>query len=306
MLDEFLAKLSDEAQLRIALRLIRLALPVWQNHISAHPADVEKINALIAAENTVTGEIRPIDADLPIRYLAKIEHSYAQAQGRGKNPIPLMKGDVLLGPLLGKIMQALTSAKWDDTLPYSVRLVYTSVWNVLTWLLFRRLSYSEETHICVAINQAADALMTEKICSVDEINALLNEYSGFIRAASEDAEWENAPGVTLDKDGMTPNEIYARISGEKLVKDPPNAAQVTEILRQMREEGKSYWDEWEEYYSGTCKTYSYNAEKQSYWLSEADVIVASFFNQYALSEKQMQEFIASRSLYDLRQSGFEV
>lgn len=306
MLDEFLAKISDEAQLKIALRLIRLALPVWQNHISAHPADVEKINALIAAENTVSGKIRPIDADLPDRYLAKIEQSYAQVQGRGKNPIPLMKGDVLLGPLLGKIMQPLTSDAWDDALPYSVRLVYTSVWNVLTWLLFRRVSYSEETHICVAINQAADALMTEKICSVDEINALLDEYSGFIRAASEDAEWENAPGVTQDKDGMTPNEIYARISGEKLVKDPPNAAQVTEILRQMREEGKSYWDEWEEYYSGTCKTYSYNAEKQSYWLSEADVIVASFFNQYALSEKQMQEFIASRSLYDIRQSGFEV
>lgn len=306
MLDEFLAKLSDEGQLKIALRLIRLALPVWQNHISAHPADVEKINALITAEKTVTGKIRPIDADLPGRYLAKIEHSFTQVQGRGKNPIPLMKADVLLEPLLGKIMQPLTNAEWDDALPYSVRLVYTSVWNVLTWLLFRRVSYSGETHICVAINQAADALMTDKICSVDEINALLNEYTGFIRAASEDAEWDNAPGVTQDKDGLTTNEIYARISGEKIVKDPPNAAQLIEILRQMREEGKSYWDQWEEYLSGTCKTYSYNAEKQSYWLSEVDVIVASFFNQYALSEKQMREFIASRSLYDLGQSGFEI
>ena len=306
MLDEFLQGLSDEAQLKIALRLLHLALPVWNTHLEKQPADLKKINALIEAEGSETKNIRLIDAELPGRYLRKIEESFERAQATGNAPVPLMKSDVLLAPLFRKIMQPLTSTQWDDILPYSVRLVYTSVWNVLTWLLYRRLSYSGETHICVAVNQAADALMTEKLQSVDEINQLLNEYSGFHRSPGEDAAWDNAPGALGEAPGLNPSEIYARIAGEKIIKDPPSAAQIAEILRQMRDEGRSYWDQWDEYYSGTCKTYSYNAEKQSYWLTEADVIVASFFNQYPLSEKQMADFIGGRSLYDLRQSGFEI
>lgn len=306
MLDEFLAKLSDEAQLKIALRLIRLALPVWNEHTNKHPDDLEKLNGLIGPDNKIAGAVGHIDADLPARYLAKIESRYAAAKATSERPLPTMKGDVLLSPLFATMMQPITHAKWDETLPYSVRLVYTSVWNVLTWTLFRRVNEGNETHICVAINQAADALMTEKILTVDEINAILSEYSEFMRAPDEETAWENAPSAETKDAAYSMNEVYRMIIGEKIVRDAPNEIQVTEILRQMREEGKSYWDQWEEYYSGTCKTYSYNAEKQSYWLSEADVIVASFFNQYALSEEQMREFIVSHSRYDLRQSGFEI
>lgn len=306
MLDEFLSKLSDEAQLQIAIRLIRLALPIWNDYFVRHPDDLEKLNGLIGTGNKIQGAVNRIDANLPARYLAKIEESYMGAKRDSDKPLPVMKGDILLIPLFATIMQPITNAKWDDTLPYAVRLVYTSVWNVLTWTLFRRLNDAQETHICVAINQAADALMTEKIRSVEEINAILTEYAGFTRADDEEAAWQNAPSADVQDASYSIEEIYRKIIGEKIIKDVPNAVQVTEILRQMREESKSYWDEWEEYLSGTCKTYSYNKEKQSFWLSEMDIIVASFFNEYALSEKQMGNFIGTRSLSDLRQSGFEI
>ena len=79
-----------------------------------------------------------------------------------------------------------------------------------------------------------------------------------------------------------------------------------EILRQIREEEKSYWDQWEEYYSGTCKTYSFNKEKNSFWRSEIDVIAASFFEEYPMTEQQMLDFISGVSLSDLRDDGFEI
>lgn len=306
MLDEFLSKLSDEAQLQIAVRLIREAMPVWKNHLAQHPDDLEKINALIGPENKIAGAVGCIDADLPTRYLIKLEACYAASKNANDRPIPAMKADILLQPLFATIMQPITHAAWDTTLPYTVRLVYTSVWNILTWLLFRRSNDSGETHICVAINQAADALMTEKLKTVEEINAILSEYAEQKRADDEDAAWANVSAPQGQGGGFSTNEIYRKISGENIVKDAPKDVQVSEILRQMRDEGKSYWDEWYEYIEGTSRTFSYNKEKQSYWMIEIDVIVASFCNEYAWSEQQMRDYLTSVSLNELRKNGFEI
>lgn len=159
----------------------------------------------------------------------------------------------------------------------------------------------------VAINQAADALMSEKILTVEQIEAILLEYKDETRGADEDATWQTNPGETSAGDhDLTADEIYRKIIGENIVKDPPPRHVAKEILRQMREEDKSFWDEWEEYYHGTCKTYSYNNEKKSYWRTEVDVIVGSFYNEYPMSENEMLEFISGISPHDLRESGFEV
>ena len=306
MLDEFLAKLADEAQLKIAIRLIRLALPVWHNHMTKTPGDLDKVNALITDKHQIAGALSRIDIDTPARYLTKIEERLAAAEVLSAKPVPVMKGDILLNPLFATMMQPITNANWDETLPYSVRLVYTSVWNILTWVLFHRVNDSNETHICVAINQAAAALVTEKKRSFDDINAIFCEYTGFTRAPGEEEAWENAPKADAKDAAYSVEEVYRKIIGEKIVKDAPNEVQITEILRQMRAEGKSYWDEWEEYIEGTNRTYSYNTEKKSYWMVEIDVIAASFCNEYALSVQQVREYLAGISLRDLRKSGFEV
>jgi hypothetical protein len=77
-------------------------------------------------------------------------------------------------------------------------------------------------------------------------------------------------------------------------------------MRQMREEGKSYWNEMDEYTTGTSTTYSYNKEKESFWRHEFDVIVGSFSNHIPMSESEMLQFVSQQSLNDLRASGFEV
>ncbi|NJO92582.1 MAG: hypothetical protein HC831_29165 [Chloroflexia bacterium] len=105
---------------------------------------------------------------------------------------------------------------------------------------------------------------------------------------------------------MTQDEVYRKIIGQNIVKDACGRELAKEILRQMREDGKTFWDEWEEYYSGTSKTYSYNKERKSFWLSEVDVIALSFANQIPLTEKEMLDFISGVSLHDLRGDGFEI
>ncbi len=305
MLEDYCKSLSDEAQLKIALRLGKLALPVWDKFFAEKTDNIKKLNSLIDESTYVQGGAKKIDVNFPKRAIEKIERSYEKAKKITDSPVPNMKSDATLSPLLATSIQPLTNPKWDKSLPYGVKLVFTLVWNIVTWILLRRITDANETHIYVAINQAADVLMSEKILEISQIEEILDEYSNELRKLNEDSVWENAQAVkkyeVLDSD-----EIYRKIIGEKITKDASGKKLAEEILRQMREEDKSYWDEWEEYISGTCKTYSFNKEKNSFWFSEIDVIVGSFFNEFSMTEKQMFDFISEVSLSDLRDSGFEI
>ena len=94
--------------------------------------------------------------------------------------------------------------------------------------------------------------------------------------------------------------------GQPVNKDLCGPELAREVLRQMRDEGKTYWNELEEFNSGTSTTYSYNLEKKSYWRTEIDVIVGSFFNEIPMTEKEMLLQMSRKHLTDLRESGFEV
>jgi hypothetical protein len=305
VLDEFLLTLSNEAQLKIALRLTRLALPIWQKYHAANPGKIAEVNNLVSDANRVDGAYKEISVDLPEKGLAEIESAYEDARARSKRPATVMKEHALLHPILFTFLGPLTNSFWDETLPNSVRLVFTAVWNILTWLIYRERNDAGETHIYIAVNQAADALHSENIMSFEEINVILMEYSLQKRYPDESGaggmKYDAADGAAKD-----PNEIYQKIIGPTAVKDPPSMAQAAAIVRQMREEGKSYWDDWEEYYTGTNVDYSYDLEEKKFKRTEADVIVGSFFNTYWLSEAEMIESMQKYSLYELRKAGFNI
>ena len=306
MLDAFCNSLSDEAQLKIAVRLGKLALPVWQNYFRENPAAIDLVNELIGESNRLKRGAKIIDVEFPQRALEKITRSYEAAKEKAsENPIPVMKGDATLSPLLATSMQPLTNAKWDNTLSQSVRLTFTLVFNILVWILYRRKNDVNETHIYVAINQGADVLLRESLLSVDDINKILDEYKHEARRHSEDSDWEKAFPVG-GSEPLDQEDMLKKIIGEPVFKDTATAELAKEVLRQMREEGKSYWDRWDEYLSGTSKTYSYNAEEKSYWRHEFDVIVGSFSNDIPMTENEMLQFVSQQSLSDLRESGFEV
>ncbi len=306
MLESFCNSLSDEAQLKIAIRLGKLAMPIWDNHFKSNPADLEKLNALISHENRVARAADSIDVGFPLRAIEKLERSYASAREKTTgNPIPLMKCDATLSPMLATGMQPLMNKAWDNTLSQSARLVFTSVFNVLVWVLYRRQTTEYETYIYVAINQASDAILRESILSKRAWNELLDTYQHEKRRDEEDQEWESAFRVG-EQEPMDQEDIFKRILGEPVNKNLCGPELAKEVLRQMKEEGKSFWSEMEEYNTGICTTYSFNKEKQSFWRNESDVIVGSFNRDIPMSEKEMLLEMSRKHLVDLRKNGFEV
>jgi hypothetical protein len=306
MLETFCGNLADEAQLKIAIRLSKLAMPVWENHFKNNPADLKKLNDLITDENRLKRGTDNIDVAFLMRALEKIERSYAAAKEKTRgNPIPLMKSDATLTPMLHTCMQPLQNKDWDRVLPLHVRLVFTSVFNMLVWILYRRQTPAYETHIYVAINQASDVLLNKSMLTNMAWNQLLYEYQDEKRRDEEDLEWEKA-FVVGEQEPMDQEDMFKKILGEQVNKDLCGPELAKEVLRQMREEGKSYWNEMEEFNTGTSITYKYNTEKQSYWRNEADVIVGSFFNEIPMTEKEMLLHMSRQHLYYLRKSGFEV
>lgn len=306
MLETFCGNLSDEAQLKIALRLSKLAMPVWDNHFHNYPADLEKLNALIRDENRLKRGAEKIDAGFPMRAIEKLERSYAAAKEKTSgNPIPVMKSDATLTPMLHTCMQPLQNQNWNTVLPHPVQLVFTAVFNILVWILYRRQTPEYETHIYVAINQASDVILQNSILTNMAWNQLLNEYKNENRRDEEDMEWEKDFTVG-EQAPLNQEDVFKQILGEPVNKDLCGPELAKEVLRQMREEGKSYWNMMEELNTGTSTTYKYNTEKQSYWRNEADVIVGSFFNEIPMTEKEMLLHMSRQPLYYLRKSGFEV
>ncbi len=306
MLDTYCRSLSDEAQLRIAIAFGKLCLPVWEDYFSKNPAAIDQVNALINEANRVNGGLEKIDIGFPKRAIEKIERSLSAAKEKSAHrPIPVMKSDATLAPLLATCMQPLQNPIWDSTLNQSVRLVFTLVFNMLVWILYRRKTDFHETHIYVAINQGADVLLREDIRSQRSINTILNEYEQQKRQDTEDSDWENALPVGRSE-GLNQEDIYRKFIGEKITKGQVNNPVAKEALRQMREEGKSYWNMMDEYMTGTSTTHSYDKEIKSFKRHEIDVIVGSFSNHIPMTEQEMLSFLSQQNVADLRESGFEV
>ena len=105
MLDTFCHSISDEAQLRIALTMGKLALPVWEDYFTKNPTAIDQVNALIGDANRVNGALEKIDIEFPKRAIEKIERSHAAAKEKSTDrPVPIMKSDATLSPLLATCM----------------------------------------------------------------------------------------------------------------------------------------------------------------------------------------------------------
>jgi hypothetical protein len=141
--------------------------------------------------------------------------------------------------------------------------------------------------------------------SVERLNVILEEYKNEVRQKTETSDWENALPVG-STESLDREDIYRKMIGEKVNKNLCGERLAKEVLRQMRDEGKTYWNELDEYATGTSTTYSYDKEKVSFKRHEMDVIVGSFSNHTPMTESEMLLFIEQQALSDLRDSGFEV
>jgi hypothetical protein len=209
MLDEYCNSLPEHAQVAMSMRLIEVVLPIWEKHVAQHPDDLAKVNALITAEHKVRGGLAKIAASLPRSALRELQKTIAAKRD--------LNGSSSLRRYLATFMEPLTNQAWDDALPLSVQLVFTATWNLLTYLLFRRKTKEDETHVYVAVNQACDAILREKVLSQDDLNRVLQEYKDYqgnplvnsAREANEQKGDSGFPSVRQLFPSMYSNEIQA-------------------------------------------------------------------------------------------------
>lgn len=180
MLDEFCQSLTDAAQVELAIRCARISLPIWEGYHLAEPGKLGAINAFILPENRVRGGAHGLAADMLSRALKELE----AVRSEGSDP----KKNRAINFYLATFLEVLTLKNWDELLPGSVRLAFTSVFNILAFLLLRRKNEAGETLIYLSINQSLDAVMREKILSQAEIETILLEYRGRTRDKTPESE----------------------------------------------------------------------------------------------------------------------
>ncbi len=179
-LREYTAGLPKSKQYDLAIKLIKLALPIWSNY-------VEK-NELVYRD-TVVGMMHEIDRDLlPDSVLAAEEYLapkqmetntsekniliHLLERFRLKQKMPPNKLIHLYDKFLEPIV-ALQDLDWE--LPYETQRIFYAVYNLLSSLVDKEETIFNEPTIYVSINQAIDALETSQTLSTDEVKKVIYE-----------------------------------------------------------------------------------------------------------------------------------
>jgi hypothetical protein len=155
-LQKYTDNLPKDKQFDLAIRLTKLALPIWDNYANK--------NAL-TYRDTVVGLIHSVDRHLLSNTIDTVEeHLHLNKSDNKLSNIRRQYDDPVV---------ALQDTDWE--LPDEVQATFYSVYNLLDACLGKVRTTFEELTIYVSINQAADALMKSKMMTVDEINNILDD-----------------------------------------------------------------------------------------------------------------------------------
>ena len=85
-----------------------------------------------------------------------------------------------------------------------------------------------------------------------------------------------------------------------------NKDEALKIVKQMKEDNKTYSDFWTEYYEGTNTTYNYDSSKKSFIRNQIDIIAGSFSYKSNISEEEMIAYIMKDGVKtEFRSQGFD-
>lgn len=251
MLDEYCNKLNDSALNSLAIRLCRITLPFWTSYLKMHSDAIDIINGLITKDQRVQNGEEKISSDFLERVLNDLKSEIQSSQNLHESKI--------LKDHLATIMQPLTNPAWDNTLDVSRRLIYTSIFNILTFLCLHRNNNEGETHIYVSINQSCDVILRESILSKEELESILLEYK---------------------KENRSPEEIQAGYS--------MTSADADSIISAMKD-GLEYIRE--DYDDSYVNFWIYDTEKKLFLSQKIDTIVGYAPDDIEYSETEFREWI---------------
>jgi len=172
------AALPGAAQAAVAIALVKRCLPLWADHVRAHPDRLAAVSALFADGHRVRGGGTMIYPGLLAEIVARIEESLPAGAELRRDPIARSYLATLMGPL--------TNPGWDAALAPPARFVYTAVFNLLVALTYRRVTAAGETHVMVAVNHACSALRQGGVAAGDELDELVRAAAARVPADARD------------------------------------------------------------------------------------------------------------------------
>ena len=159
-LEEHIDNLPKDKQFDIAIRLTRLALPIWNKYAKKNE---------LTYHDTVVGLQHSVNRTLLKNTIDAVE-KYISTNIIGK---AIMKNTALisLSRQFSDPIVALQDLDWE--LPNEIERTFYSVHNLLDSALGKEKTVFNETTIYVTINQAIDALSSSKLMTEEEIREIL-------------------------------------------------------------------------------------------------------------------------------------
>lgn len=159
-LQEFCYTLPKNKQIKLAIKLAKQALPIWDNY-----AD----NNILSYRDTVVGLTHTVPKQLLSNTINEIENHFAtQKLSRIiKDPSKLLK----LYSYFDDPIVALQDSDWE--LPEQVKKTFYSVYNLIGSIIHKNMATIDESRLYITINQAIDAIKTADILSENQINQIL-------------------------------------------------------------------------------------------------------------------------------------
>ena len=161
-LQKYTDSLSKDGRFKVAIRLTKLALPIWDNYADKNP---------LTYRDTVVGLTHTLDKKILKDTIDAVE-TYLNSNKIKK----IIGGTSELREIRRQFddpIVALQDTDWQ--LPDEVQKTFYAVYNLIDTLLVKEKTVFDESTIYVSINQAADALETSKTLTFDDINQILDD-----------------------------------------------------------------------------------------------------------------------------------
>ena len=155
-LETILRTIQLPVQHDIALMFVETGLPLWTDHVTKNPGDLDFYDGV--------GNHYVIPPDLLSRAIALVRTERA-APGSQRDTIRSLE-DEFVGPIL-----SINRMDWEP--PSAVERLFCATNNLLSLYTGALSVDEEEPRLNLVINQAADALMTGKVKTLEELNAVI-------------------------------------------------------------------------------------------------------------------------------------
>jgi hypothetical protein len=163
-LQKYTDSLSKEKQFNLAIKLTKLALPIWEHYVGYKKHRYR--DSVVGLKHSVNRELLK-DSIESAEFFFNSDHQNSE-----------LREKLLL--LYAQFEDPVIAIQDDDwKLPDNVLNTFYSVYNLLEAMLVIDRSTLDDSAISVSINQAIDALESSKTLTSDEINGILDNFKNF-------------------------------------------------------------------------------------------------------------------------------